>query len=173
MESFYLLALTAPQHITIRIRSVRDSIFRETGAVSALAFDPLIPVAFYSSPPDKKHFTGITTPAAHFQLLSPEIHEKGIYFRVNSEQIFDTLKCITAAEEQPRHIIEPFSGFFLCESTDPKTREIITEIAASKIKTGNLAWTGITLQMIEVICRGSQSWFNNLDWTIMWEIILG
>lgn len=170
MEKRFLLAMTAPEHITISLSSIRDTIFRETGEVSALALDPLIPAGWYSSMQDKKLFMNISTPAPPFKLLYPETHEKGIYFRVNNEQIFDTLRRIASAEPPPGQMPEPFPGFFLCESADPEIRKTITELTALKIKTDTFVWKGITLKMLEVVIRESQPWFNNLDWNGMWEI---
>ncbi len=172
MEKRFLLAMTAPEHITISLSSIRDTIFRETGEVSALAFEPLIPAGWYASVQDKQLFTSISTPAPPFKLLYPETHEKGIYFRINNEQIFETLRRRTSAELPPDQMPVPFPGFFLCESSDPGIRETITELKALKIKTETFVWKGITLKMLEVITIESQPWFNNLDWNNIWEINL-
>jgi len=50
-ESTYLVAVTLSEHASLRITDYRKKVFREFGAVSALALPPIIPLAWFKGRP--------------------------------------------------------------------------------------------------------------------------
>ncbi len=55
-REFYLLSIILNQQARLELQSLRQRLFRELGLASALAFEPVIPLAWCSKPPDSAPF---------------------------------------------------------------------------------------------------------------------
>ncbi|MFW5712017.1 MAG: hypothetical protein ACOC7X_09900 [Spirochaetota bacterium] len=55
-REFYLLSIFLNQQARLELQTRRQRLFRELGLTSALAFEPVIPLAWCSAPPDSAPF---------------------------------------------------------------------------------------------------------------------
>ena len=172
MKRIYLLAAEAPEHITSKIDKLRSTVFRKTGTVSALAFDPLIPVAFYTGPLLQETFSEIRAPADKFKILEAEVSKCCIFLRVSNSLFFQELSGVPLEVKEAIPLFELFPGFFISECTLKEKQSLILNIIKQQKETLSITWSGLKIQLIEITYDNSQLWFNALDWRIIWEISL-
>ena len=172
MDRVFLLAAVAPEHITTEIDKLRSSIFRKTGMVSALALDPVIPIAFYSGPIPKEIFSETKAPEARFKILAAEIAGNSIFLKVNNSHFFQELSAKPEEAEKTSPFFEPFSGFFISECSSPSECNSVMDLIELHKELQSVSWSGLKIQLVEIAYEESSPWFNSLDWNIYWEISL-
>ncbi len=164
----YLLCLKAPEHITTKLTHVRNLIFRETGAVSALALDPVIPVSFHATPPPQDDFNDIQLPGNPFRTESAEIFKDSLFLKVNNKPYLKRIADSAGRKDIHHAIFNPFSGFYISEAGKNDNLKKITEFLKESGLI-NVTWNNGSLEVLEICFGNIEFWFNSFDWSTIWE----
>ncbi len=63
-REFYLLSIIPNQHTRLKLQSLRHRLFQQHGLASALAFEPVIPLAWFEAPVDSGGYARFSTGTA-------------------------------------------------------------------------------------------------------------
>ncbi len=164
-----MLCVSAPQHISDRILKVRKMIFSRYGIVSAMSFDEIIPLNFYSEPVDKAVFSNIRNNTPFRQLKKLYITSDAVYAAVEIPSVLSQIR--KSGKPAVRGLFEPGNGFFLSKLPD-KTEEGSFTREVTELIGENGEWRNSTLKMVEAEYENPGRWEEALIWTTLWEIKL-
>ncbi len=168
MGKTFILCVSAPNHISGRILRVRKMIFSRYGIVSAMSFDEIIPLNFYSEPLDKSAFSEIRNNRPLRQLKKLHITSDAVYAEVELPPVFSLIKS-KCGKSSVKGLFEPGNGFFLSKRPDKDSEDSFIREITELVDTGNGEWRNAALKMVEAEYENLRTWEESLLWTTLWE----
>ncbi len=185
----YLLVILSNHSRRLELQTLRHGLYREFGCVSALAFEPVIPVLSSGSPIPKEPLLHVSRGGAHappeLSFTPPQLHRRTIFFPLASAAPWESLRDhfrsdryptpLYAAVESPESSeqegadatspVPSFPGIFIAEVDEPTPTFAYTLPEPSPWRSYKLA-----VYHLEYPGAHETEWWNGCRWNKSWEL---
>ncbi len=181
-REFYLLSIILNQQARLELQALRQRLFRELGLASALAFDPVIPLAWCSAPPDSAPFARFAAKppvqgAGEFRIEpgTLKLNKDALFLEVSIEPAH-TAGSLQAALPDSSVLAAPSDGLFPVEagiflganefsSAQQPPVELHTFSPSGRV------WKSARIGAYSIGINGDP-WWQHVEWSLDWKIQL-
>ncbi len=171
MERTFLLTASVPQHISLAVNRLRNTIFAETGAASALVFEAVVPLAFLNQSVSKTLFSRMTLQKEPFKTTRFFEQHDAYYLEMIPYTLFTQAHEIIRGYTAPP-LFDPVSGFFLAAAEPSADRRAVFSLFDNYQISDLPPWRKLSLKLLKVEYTDKNLWWNEIDWSVIWELKL-
>ncbi len=168
METTYLLAVSAPQHITLAVEQFREDIFKKSGAVSALALEAVIPVAFLKEPAIKNVFADTVLPDENFTITRLLQQNNTYYLGIQPVSLF--MQISSKLHGDTAHsLFDTAPGFFLAFQNSFGGSDSTNTPVEIPPAFSLPPWENMSLKLFGIEYADKSLWWEEVNWFVLWE----
>ncbi len=171
MEKTYLLTASVPQHISLAVDKLRNTIFNTTGTISALVFEAAVPLAFLSQTVSKTLFSSIALQKEPFKITRFFEHHDSYYLDMFPPTFFQQIDAKIRGYKAPS-LFDPVSGVFLAAAEPSVNKSAVISLLDEYQITKFPQWENMSLKLLSVEYRDKTQWWEEIDWFVLWELKL-
>jgi hypothetical protein len=169
----YLLVIQPNQSRHLELQELRHSLYRDFGCVSALAFEPVVPLLSSASPIPKESLLSVArrgnTAPLELSFDAARIHRHALFFPLASPTVWEEVRGRILrgprAPEEPAAPVPAFPGIFIADADE------IPQDSGGALSTPR-SWRSYKLALYRMgypDARGPE-WWNGCRWYAMWEL---
>ncbi len=165
-ESRYLVAVTLSEHASLKITDYRKKVFREFGAVSALALPPLIPLAWFYGRPIAENVPYLKGSEGAFS-VGPAVREADALFLPilpdsALTKVLNWQKLFPSNKHPDISLLFPvYPGIYICSD---KTFNLSTDSALENLTINDFRLTCFILEY-----SSEKKWWEDLFYSQLWS----
>ncbi len=171
MERTFLLTASVPQHISLAVDKLRNTLFAKTGTVSALVFESVVPLAFLNQSVSKTLFPNIVLQKKPFEITRFFEQHDAYYLEMVPHTLFKQIHEIIRGYTAPP-LFDPVSGFFLAAAEPSIDKRAALSLFDTYQVSDLPPWEKLSLKLLRVEYTDKNLWWNEIDWSVIWELKL-